>query len=273
MKFWAIVFHSVISFSYLVCIQKKIFLGSYAIHGSWRDHWSTKFAKRTVSIFQHWRGFYQFVLPRRFAFFIQVWLRKKLFWFNLLSQTILNFKWNGQFWFVPVVCIFDYLTFLNFLYSPFAGQCLPSLLSILIKTCLSDKINEWPIRLITSGASYRTFSSHRATDENINLYNAPQQMLVTLLIICNSAIEESLEYDNIINRLQKLFLIKLPLNCHIDNIPPDQLFNFESAASSLRTESNIEVCFYFFKINIKIKYFFKINKVKYCQFFLIPLNF
>ncbi|VDN53656.1 unnamed protein product [Dracunculus medinensis] len=129
--------------------------------------------------------------------------------------------------------------FINSFY--LVGQCLPSLLSILIKTCLSDKINEWPIRLITSGASYRTFSSHRATDENINLYNAPQQMLVTLLIICNSAIEESLEYDNIINRLQKLFLIKLPLNCHIDNIPPDQLFNFESAASSLRTESNIEV--------------------------------
>lgn len=113
-----------------------------------------------------------------------------------------------------------------------------------MKKSLALKANRWPLRLLSSGASYGIPSSMSSSALNLN--NISQRSKTILLSFCKTEKEEDTEYKSLTKSLQEILKNKLSLEIVPSIIPPHKLLNFESTATGLSTSAGIEVNFFFF---------------------------
>uniref|UniRef100_A0A0R3RR48 AA_TRNA_LIGASE_II domain-containing protein n=1 Tax=Elaeophora elaphi TaxID=1147741 RepID=A0A0R3RR48_9BILA len=119
------------------------------------------------------------------------------------------------------------------------GHSIPSLVALFVKKSLVLKTNKWPLRLISSGASYGIPGS--IPSSMLNLNNISQRSKTIVLSLCRTQEEEDNEYKSLIKSLQAILANKLSLEIISSMIPAYKLLNFESAATGLSISSGIEV--------------------------------
>ncbi|CAG9536081.1 unnamed protein product [Cercopithifilaria johnstoni] len=119
-----------------------------------------------------------------------------------------------------------------------AGHSISSLVSLFVKKSLMLKTNRWPLRLLSSGASYTIPSN---TSSMLNLNNISQRSKTVLLSLCKTQEEEDTEYKSLSKSLQAILENKLSLEIASSIVPAHKLLNFESAAIGLSTSTGIEV--------------------------------
>ncbi|VDK63241.1 unnamed protein product [Onchocerca ochengi] len=119
------------------------------------------------------------------------------------------------------------------------GHSIPSLVALFVKKSLMLKKNKWPLRLLSSGASYGIPGNVPASMLNLN--NISQRTKTMLLTFCRTQEEEDTEYKSLTKSLQAVLENKLSLEIASSFIPAYKLLNFESGAISLSTSSGIEI--------------------------------
>uniref|UniRef100_A0A0M3IIB7 tRNA-synt_2b domain-containing protein n=1 Tax=Ascaris lumbricoides TaxID=6252 RepID=A0A0M3IIB7_ASCLU len=118
------------------------------------------------------------------------------------------------------------------------GHGLISLLSVFTKTRFTRSSNKWPIRILSSGTSYRNNS---LSDSQPNLYDASQRKKIAVLSICLDKEEERNEYNSLTNDFGEV-LMEI-LKCPVDKrlLAACELFNYESSAINFTYGDDIEV--------------------------------
>ncbi|MCP9264652.1 hypothetical protein DINM_022780 [Dirofilaria immitis] len=119
------------------------------------------------------------------------------------------------------------------------GHSITSLVALFVKKSLVLKTNKWPLRLLSSGASYGIPDSVPVSMLNLN--NISQRSKTVLLSFCRTDEEEDTEYKSLSQSLQAILENKISLEIISSFIPAHKLLNFESAATSLSTSSGIEI--------------------------------
>ncbi|KAL3985885.1 hypothetical protein ACH3XW_40500 [Acanthocheilonema viteae] len=119
------------------------------------------------------------------------------------------------------------------------GHSIPSLVALFVKKSLVFKTNRWPLRLLSSGASYGIPGSMPFSMLNLN--NISQRSKTILLSLCKTQEEEDTEYKSLIKSLETILENRLSLKTTSSIVPPHKLLNFESAATCLSTSTGIEV--------------------------------
>ncbi|VDM19710.1 unnamed protein product [Wuchereria bancrofti] len=117
------------------------------------------------------------------------------------------------------------------------GHSIPSLVALFVKKSLT-KTNRWPLRLLSSGASYNIPGS--VPSSILNLNNISQRLKTVLLSLCRTDEEENNEYKFLTKSVQAILEDKLSLEIASSFVPAHKLLNFESGATGLLTSTEVE---------------------------------
>lgn len=117
------------------------------------------------------------------------------------------------------------------------------MVALFVKKSFVMKTNRWPLRLLSSGASYSIPGS--VPSSTLNLNNISQRSKTILLSLCRTQEEENTEYKFLVESLQAILENKLSLKIASSLVPAHKLLNFESAAIGLSTSTGIEVSDFF----------------------------
>lgn len=119
------------------------------------------------------------------------------------------------------------------------GHSIPSLVALFVKKSFTMKTNRWPLRLLSSGASYNIPGS--VPSSILNLNNISQRLKIVLLSLCRTDEEEDSEYKFLTKSVQAILEDKLSLEIASSFVPAYKLLNFESGATSLSTSTEVEI--------------------------------
>ncbi|VDO26104.1 unnamed protein product [Brugia timori] len=119
------------------------------------------------------------------------------------------------------------------------GHSIPSLVALFVKKSFTMKTNRWPLRLLSSGASYNIPGS--VPSSILNLNNISQRLKIVLLSLCRTDEEEDSEYKFLTKSVQAILEDKLSLEIASSFVPAYKLLNFESGATGLSTSTEVEI--------------------------------
>ncbi|VDM96847.1 unnamed protein product [Thelazia callipaeda] len=119
------------------------------------------------------------------------------------------------------------------------GHSISSLIALFVKKSFGLKTNKWPLRILSSGASYLVPKNMLVSELDLN--NISQRMKTVALSFCKTEEEESAEHTYFVAKLEAVLKNQLSLKIASSSVHAHRLLNFESFATCFRSSSGIEI--------------------------------